>query len=115
MAVFETRKDDTVRCSFQPPLLVYNRSEDGIDGFKTYAKSKDLDDGAYKIVEDLLEIGKTWVSSHLWWDRGEDAVANASADLVLTSLGSDEAVTSVYNQLFKGQEVGREAFAKKHG
>ena len=40
---------------------MYNRSEDGIEGFKTYAKKKDLDESAYKVVEDLLEIGKTCV------------------------------------------------------
>lgn len=32
--------------------------------------------------------------------------ADFSADLVLTSLGSDEAVEEVYSKLFKGQEVG---------
>jgi len=30
---------------------------------------------------------------------------DTSADLILTSLGSDEAVEEVYGKLFKGQEV----------
>ncbi|GFZ43010.1 hypothetical protein JCM24511_00728 [Saitozyma sp. JCM 24511] len=68
-----------------PPLIVYNRSETKLNEFKTYAAGKELNEGAYKVVYDLHEIGKT-------------------ADIVLTSLGSDEAVEEVIGDLFKGQE-----------
>jgi hypothetical protein len=38
---------------------VYNRSETKLDEFKTYASGKELNEGAYKVVKDLHEIGKT--------------------------------------------------------
>lgn len=38
---------------------MYNRGQERLDKFKTYAKLKDVSDSAYKIVKDLKEIGKT--------------------------------------------------------
>ena len=43
-----------------------------------------------------------------------DADATCSADLILTSLGSDEAVETVYAELFKGQEVGHNQHSAHH-
>ncbi|CAD6565561.1 MAG: hypothetical protein TREMPRED_001528 [Tremellales sp. Tagirdzhanova-0007] len=71
--------------SNQPPLILYNRSEHGITGFKNYAAKEDLPDEAYTFVKDLKEIGRR-------------------ADMILSSLGSDEAVEAVYLDLFEGQE-----------
>ncbi|KAK4688774.1 hypothetical protein P7C73_g1336, partial [Tremellales sp. Uapishka_1] len=68
-----------------PPLFVYNRSQDGLATFETYAASKDLPESAYKIMTDLKDIGK-------------------EADLIITSLAGDDAVESVYAELFEGQE-----------
>jgi len=40
-------------------LLVYNRSEQGLEEFKTYATKKELNESAYKVVTSLEEVGKT--------------------------------------------------------
>jgi hypothetical protein len=40
-------------------LIVYNRSEEGITRFKTYAEEEDVAEGAYRVVKDLREIGRT--------------------------------------------------------
>ncbi|KAK1920922.1 6-phosphogluconate dehydrogenase [Papiliotrema laurentii] len=68
-----------------PPLLVYNRSESGVEAFKKYATEKEVDAETYKVVSDLQEIART-------------------ADIIVTSLSTDEAVQEVYEELFKGQE-----------
>ncbi|KAK6906995.1 hypothetical protein L486_04282 [Kwoniella mangroviensis CBS 10435] len=70
----------------QPPLMVYNRKEDGIQKFLKYATEHEVPESSYKVVTDLEEIGRT-------------------ADLVVTSLAGDEAVEAVYAQLFQGQET----------
>ncbi|KAL7419915.1 hypothetical protein Q5752_005832 [Cryptotrichosporon argae] len=69
----------------QPPLMVYNRSADGVERFKDWAKARDVTEQQYTVVDDLCEIGRT-------------------ADLIITSLSGDEAVEEVYAQLFAGQE-----------
>ncbi|WVQ83419.1 hypothetical protein IAT38_005560 [Cryptococcus sp. DSM 104549] len=71
--------------SGQPPLLVFNRKEEGVSKFLSYAKKENLSEDHYEVVSDLEEIGRT-------------------ADMIITSLGGDEAVEAVYAQLFKGQE-----------
>ncbi|KAI9632222.1 NAD binding domain of 6-phosphogluconate dehydrogenase-domain-containing protein [Dioszegia hungarica] len=68
-----------------PPLIVSNRSDARIDDFKRWAKERGLSEDGYKVVKDLKEIGQT-------------------ADMILTSLGSDEAVEEVFTELFAGQE-----------
>ncbi|TYJ53496.1 hypothetical protein B9479_005882 [Cryptococcus floricola] len=70
----------------QPPLIVYNRKEDGLAHFEEYAKEKELPDSAYVVKTELEEIGRR-------------------ADLVITSLAGDEAVQEVYAKLFEGQET----------
>ncbi|OCF34094.1 hypothetical protein I316_04041 [Kwoniella heveanensis BCC8398] len=70
----------------QPPLLVYNRKEDGVQKFLEYASAHEVPEDAYKVVSDLEEIGRT-------------------ADLVVTSLAGDEAVEQVYEKLFAGQQT----------
>lgn len=69
----------------QPPLVVYNRGDERLNAFFAYAEKNGLDSSAYRVEKDLREIGK-------------------SVDIILTSLGSDEAVESVYAELFAGQE-----------
>ncbi|ORX36232.1 6-phosphogluconate dehydrogenase [Kockovaella imperatae] len=73
-----------------PPLKVYNRSDKGLSEFKTYAEMKGLTEEMYEVERDLHVIGKT-------------------ADIIVTSLGGDEAVEEVYTQLFKGQESQSDA------
>ncbi|EIW66194.1 hypothetical protein TREMEDRAFT_65800 [Tremella mesenterica DSM 1558] len=70
----------------QPPLIVWNRSDGRMKEFKIYAFEKGLGEDCYLVVEDLKQIGET-------------------ADIILTSLASDEAVQEVYAELFAGQEV----------
>ncbi|KAK8861212.1 hypothetical protein IAR55_002031 [Kwoniella newhampshirensis] len=70
----------------QPPLMVFNRKEEGVEKFLAYAAEKDVPEDSYKVVSDLEEIGRT-------------------ADMIITSLGGDEAVEQVYAQLFAGQET----------
>ncbi|OWZ62491.1 hypothetical protein AYX14_06795 [Cryptococcus neoformans] len=70
----------------QPPLLVYNRKEEGVTNFTEYAGKNGVTEDMYEVKTDLEEIGRT-------------------ADVVITSLAGDEAVEEVYNQLFKGQET----------
>ncbi|WWD16895.1 hypothetical protein CI109_101327 [Kwoniella shandongensis] len=73
----------------QPPLIVFNRKEEGVSKFLEYAASKDVPEDSYKVVNDLEEIGRT-------------------ADMVITSLGGDEAVEAVYEKLFAGQETQKD-------
>ncbi|WVN84870.1 uncharacterized protein L203_100006 [Cryptococcus depauperatus CBS 7841] len=70
----------------QPPLIVYNRKDEGVSNFLTYAQSKGATEDMYRVENDLEKIGRT-------------------ADLIITSLAGDEAVESVYASLFKGQET----------
>jgi hypothetical protein len=49
------------------PLLVCNRSEDGVEGFQAWAKDKGVAEDAYIIMEDLEEIAKVYVvRCHTW-------------------------------------------------
>jgi len=43
-------------------LIVYNRSPDGIKGFRIYAAEHDVPDEAFTVVQDLREIGRRCVS-----------------------------------------------------
>lgn len=45
--------------SHHPPLIVYNRSEDGVDGFVDWANAKGLPEHSYHIMADLKAIGRT--------------------------------------------------------
>jgi hypothetical protein len=47
-----------VDANTQPPLMLYNRSTEGITKFKNYATSKDVPEGSYTFVEDLPAIGE---------------------------------------------------------
>ena len=40
-------------------MIVYNRSDAGLKGFKKYAADRDLPEKAYRVMKDLKEIGKT--------------------------------------------------------
>lgn len=75
-------------------MVVYNRSSDGVDAFKKLA---DEAQAPYKVVEDLQEIGRTWVQCRS---------ADSRCHIIITSLGSDEAVIEVFKELFAGEEVG---------
>lgn len=68
-----------------PPLIVYNRGAKGLAEFESWAQQRGVTKEQYQVQKDLQEIGRT-------------------ADMVITSLGSDEAVESVASQLLAGQE-----------
>ncbi|ORY26073.1 6-phosphogluconate dehydrogenase [Naematelia encephala] len=68
-----------------PTLQVYNRADQHLDEFKDYAAEHEVTEDMYQVVKDLKDIGR-------------------SADMILTSLGGDEAVEAVYTELFAGQE-----------
>lgn len=70
----------------QPPLIVYNRSSDRTEQFHAWAGERGVKEGEhYVVAKEVREIGE-------------------KADLVITSLSSDEAVEEVYAKLFDGQE-----------
>jgi hypothetical protein len=116
--------------------MVYNRSPERVEEFKSYAKDNEVEEEHYEVVTDLKVIGEKWViylSSLLHTTsplpllcllyplgrRSEVSslhslpytlpcyieLTDIRADIVVTSLGSDEAVEEVYAELFGGQEV----------
>lgn len=44
-----------------PPLIVYNRSSDGLDAFIKWAEEKGLPERAYRVMTDLKAIAATSV------------------------------------------------------
>lgn len=61
--VSPVRSKDTTRKSVavaddQPPLMVYNRSENRVDEFKTYASECQVEEGHYTVAKDLKVIGE---------------------------------------------------------
>jgi hypothetical protein len=104
--------------------MVYNRSTTRVDEFKTYASECQLAEGDYIVAEDLKVIGEKWVfclfpssfylssyhppdcsTSGANGSSSKDTPLTIRADIVVTSLSSDEAVEEVYQDLFNGQEV----------
>lgn len=47
-----------------PPLIVWNRSQDNVDEFKTWAKEHGVEDSAYKAVDSIADVVKEWVVLH---------------------------------------------------
>lgn len=41
-----------------PPLIVYNRSNDGVEKFKTWAAERETNESTYEVMTDLAEIVK---------------------------------------------------------
>jgi hypothetical protein len=115
--------------------MVYNRSPERVEEFKSYAKDNEVEEEHYEVVTDLKVIGEKWViflslslqpsplphyvptlafrpsllspGTHFpyFYSRFLFEVTDIRADIVVTSLGSDEAVEEVYAELFGGQEV----------
>lgn len=40
------------------PLIVWNRSEDGVEEFKTWAKQHEVEEAAYEVSPDLAYVVK---------------------------------------------------------
>ncbi|KAJ9105020.1 hypothetical protein QFC19_003651 [Naganishia cerealis] len=73
---------DPLILSWQPPLMVWNRGDEGLEIFKAHADKADV---PYVVAETLEQIAQR-------------------ADIVLASLGSDKASEEVFGELFKAWE-----------